>query len=146
MLAIGADHGGFELKEQLKALLDELGVAYTDMGVHENTRVDYPDYAFAVATEVAEGRAERGILVCGTGIGMSIAANKVPGIRATLVHDEYTARMSRAHNDSNVLCLGGRVLGVEIARAALRVWLDTPFEGNRHQQRLDRIADAEQSC
>lgn len=146
MLAIGADHGGFELKEQLKALLDELGVAYTDLGVHENTRVDYPDYAFAVATEVAEGRADRGILVCGTGIGMSIAANKVPGIRATLVHDEYTARMSRAHNDSNVLCLGGRVLGIEIARAALRVWLETPFEGSRHQQRLKQIADAEHSC
>jgi len=143
VLAIGADHGGFELKEQLKALLDELGVAYSDLGVHENTRVDYPDYAFAVATQVAEGTAERGILVCGTGIGMSIAANKVPGIRATLVHDEYTARMSRAHNDSNVLCLGGRVLGIEIARAAVQAWLETPFEGSRHQQRLQKIADAE---
>lgn len=141
MIAIGCDHGGFELKEQIKIWLAEKNLAVEDMGCRDLQSVDYPDFARKVAEAVSEKKAERGILICGTGIGMSIAANRVRGVRATLVHDGFTARMSRMHNDSNVLCLGARVLGVEIARDCLEVWLETDFEGDRHQGRLNKIED-----
>lgn len=141
MIAIGCDHGGFELKEQIKTWLAEKNLAVEDMGCQDLQSVDYPDFARKVAEAVSEKKAERGILICGTGIGMSIAANRVQGVRATLVHDGFTARMSRMHNDSNVLCLGARVLGVEIAHDCLEVWLETDFEGDRHQGRLNKIED-----
>ncbi len=143
MLLIASDHGGFELKEQLKQFLSELGIEVEDLGCKQGERVDYPDYALALARKVANGEAEAGILICGTGIGMSIAANKVKGIRAALVHDEYTARMSKMHNNANVICFGGRTTGPEVAKAALKVWLDTKFEGGRHIRRLEKIAEAE---
>lgn len=139
MIAIASDHGGLELKNLVRQWLTELGAEVEDMGCHGPESVDYPDYAAKVACAVAQGRAERGVLVCGTGIGMSIAANRVAGVRATLVHDAFTARMSRQHNDSNVLVLGGRVLGVEVARDIVTLWYTTPFEGGRHQQRLDKL-------
>ncbi|MBE3595432.1 MAG: ribose 5-phosphate isomerase B [Hydrogenibacillus sp.] len=146
-VAIGADHGGFELKEALKRLIvEELGCDVDDVGCLEcaaGRSVDYPDYAFPVAEKVARGEADRGILICGTGIGMAIAANKVPGVRAALVHDLYSAKMSRAHNDANVLTMGGRVVGPEIAREIVRIWLATPFEGGRHERRLSKIAAQE---
>ncbi|CAM3374983.1 ribose 5-phosphate isomerase B [Hydrogenibacillus schlegelii] len=146
-VAIGADHGGVELKEVLKAFIaGELGHAVDDVGCLScgaGASVDYPDFAFPVADRVARGVADRGILICGTGIGMMIAANKVPGIRAALAHDLYSARMSRAHNDANVLTLGGRIIGPELAREIVRVWLATPFEGGRHARRLEKIAGRE---
>ncbi len=143
MIAIASDHGGYELKQLIGQWLAERGLEVTDHGCVDGESVDYPDYAAKVAQDVAAGRAQKGVLVCGTGIGMSIAANKFPGIRATLVHDEFTARMSRMHNDSNVLVLGGRVLGVETAKGILDVWLNTEYEGGRHQRRLDRIGSFE---
>lgn len=139
MIAIASDHGGLELKNQVRLWLEELGAEVLDMGCDGSASVDYPDYAEKVARAVAEGRAERGVLVCGTGIGMSIAANRFRGVRATLVHDAFTARMSRQHNDSNVLVLGGRVLGVEVARDIVALWYTTPYEGDRHQRRLDKL-------
>jgi len=139
MIAIASDHGGYSFKEIVKAWLAEMDVPCTDLGCHDESSVDYPEYADRLAKAVANKEVERGILICGTGIGMSISANRVPGIRATLVHDAFTARMSREHNDSNVLVLGGRVLGVEVAKDILNIWLNTPFGGDRHQRRLDKI-------
>jgi ribose 5-phosphate isomerase B len=139
MIAIASDHGGFELKEQVREWLKELGADVDDFGCYDRSSVDYPDYAGKVAQAVADGRVERGVLICGTGIGMSIAANRVAGVRATLVHDAFTARMSRQHNDSNVLVLGGRVLGVEVAKDIVTLWYQTAYEGDRHQRRLDKI-------
>ncbi len=138
-IVLGADHGGYLLKEEVRRLLEEMGVPYEDLGTHSAESVDYPDYARAVAERILAGEAELGILVCGTGIGMSIAANKVPGIRAALCGDVYSARMSRQHNDANVLCLGGRVLGPELAREIVRAWLGASFEGGRHARRLAKI-------
>ncbi len=138
-IALASDHGGYALKEQLKGWLKELNVEVNDLGCPDESSVDYPDYAGQLTEAVSKGSVERGILVCGTGIGMSIAANRVTGVRATLVHDGFTARMSRMHNDSNVLVLGGRVLGVEIAKEILDIWLNTRYEGGRHQDRLDKI-------
>jgi ribose 5-phosphate isomerase B len=123
--------------------LAELGVRCIDLGPAGDASVDYPDYAEAVAQSVVSGKADRGILLCGTGIGMSIAANKVPGVRAALVHDVTTARMSRLHNDANVLALGGGLLGERLLREIVTVWLTTEFEGGRHQRRLDKIARLE---
>ncbi|MBI5190931.1 MAG: ribose 5-phosphate isomerase B [Nitrospirae bacterium] len=142
-VALGCDHGGLELKDTIAAELRKLGVEVVDEGTVSEESVDYPDFAAKVAGDVASGKVDRGITVCGTGIGMSIAANKFPGIRAALCHDSYTARMSRMHNDANILVLGGRVTGPEVALDILRDWLKTPFEGGRHQRRLDKIAELE---
>ncbi len=143
-IAIGSDHAGRELKEQVKTLLEGLGFETVDFGTDDDCSVDYPDYGEKVSQAVSEGRYQRGILICGTGLGMSIVANKFPGVRATLCHDEYTARMSREHNDSNILVLGGRVLEKETALKIVRVWLETSFEGGRHERRLKKISTIEQ--
>lgn len=138
-IPIASDHGGFQLKETVRELLAGLGFQAVDLGCYDETSVDYPDYAFKIADLVASGDHARGILICGTGIGMSIAANRVPGIRAALCHDAFTARMSREHNDANLLVLGGRVLGSEVALDMVSTWLQTAFGGDRHQRRLDLI-------
>ncbi|MBI4042267.1 MAG: ribose 5-phosphate isomerase B [Deltaproteobacteria bacterium] len=142
-IAISCDHRGVELKESLLELFrDEF--TFEDMGTFdENTSVDYPDYASRLAHQMAEGKLKRGILICGTGVGMSIVANKFPGIRAVLVADPYTARMAREHNDANVLVLGGRVLGVGLASEIVRIWLTTSFAGGRHQHRLEKLSAIE---
>lgn len=145
-IAIGADHAGYALKETLVAYMRERGLEVLDFGTHSSDSVDYPDYARAVAEAVARGNADFGVLICGTGIGMSIAANKVPGIRAAAVSDVYSARMSRAHNDANILCMGGRVVGPGLAIEILETWLRTPFEGGRHARRLEKIRQLETDC
>jgi ribose 5-phosphate isomerase B len=142
-IALGCDHGGWELKAAIAGVLKTLDVEVVDLGTENEESVDYPDYAAKVAEAVSTKKVDRGITVCGTGIGMSIVANKYPGVRAALCHDSYTARMSRLHNDANVLVLGGRVTGVEVAMEMLKQWLATPFEGGRHQRRLDKITDIE---
>ena len=142
-IALGADHAGFELKEQIKRHLAGKGIAVDDRGTHSPDSVDYPDYARLVGEEVAAGRADRGILVCGTGIGMSMAANKVPGIRAAKVNSESEAQLSREHNDANVLTLGARVLDDSTALKIVDVWLNTGFLGGRHQRRVDKIMSIE---
>lgn len=138
-IALGADHAGYELKDALKTLLDELGQAYLDYGTSSGASVDYPDLARAVAEAVADGRCERGILVCGSGIGMSIAANKVAGVRAAVVSDVDAARLSRQHNDANVLALGARLTPAAQAAAIVRAFLETGFDGGRHAARLEKI-------
>ncbi len=138
-LLIASDHAGFELKERLKKTLDRLGVAYQDLGTHTPDSVDYPDFARAVAQGIQSGQADRGVLVCGTGQGMVIAANRYRGVRAALPFDEKTARLCREHNDANVIALGGRTLDHALAERILEVWLEAPFEGGRHQTRLDKI-------
>ena len=142
-IAIGSDHGGYALKEYIYQYLLEEGYEVTDFGTHNEESCDYPVYAQKVAEAVAAGKYQRGILLCGTGIGISIAANKVPGIRCALVSDCYSARMSRQHNDSNVLALGGRVLGPEVAIDIVKTWIGAAFESGRHQRRVDLIADME---
>jgi ribose 5-phosphate isomerase B len=144
-VALGADHAGYPLKELLKETLDKLGVTYEDLGTHDTSSVDYPDYAFAVARGVIEGRFDRGILFCGTGIGMCIAANKISGIRCVFCKDHYTAAMSRRHNDSNVLAMGAWVVGVGAASDVVEAWLSEEFEGGRHIRRLDKIRAVEES-
>jgi ribose 5-phosphate isomerase B len=144
-VAIASDHAGFALKEDLKRLLDELRVPYDDLGPATEASVDYPDFAAAVAHAVRDGRADRGVLVCGTGIGMSIAANKIDGIRAALLTDEETARLSREHNDANVMTVGGRTTPPARARAIVRVFLATEFVGGRHARRVGKIASLESS-
>lgn len=139
-IALGADHAGVALKNELRRLLDERGLTCTDFGTHTTDSVDYPDIAAVVARGVAGGAFDRGILVCGSGLGMAIAANKVAGIRAVPIVDETAARLSREHNDANVLALGARLTPVEDARRIVTVFLDTPFAGGRHQQRIDKIA------
>ncbi|HEY7476136.1 MAG TPA: ribose 5-phosphate isomerase B [Vicinamibacterales bacterium] len=138
-IALGADHAGVALKDQIKALLDERGDTYTDFGTSSRDPVDYPDYAVKVAREVSSGAFDRGILFCGSGIGMAIAANKIPGIRAAPVVDETSARLSREHNDANVLSLGERLTPVEQARKFVEIFLDTPFAEGRHRKRVDKI-------
>ncbi len=138
-IALGADHAGFELKEQIKRQLAATGVQVDDRGAHSSESVDYPDFARAVGEEVARQQADFGILVCGTGIGMSMSANKVPGIRAAKADTEYEAEMARAHNDANVLCLGARVSDAATAEKLVRKFLETRFEGGRHQRRVDKI-------
>ena len=140
---IACDHGGVELKTQLAGDLAGWDYEVVDLGVNDTTSVDYPEYGLKLARQIAQGEAELGVLVCGTGIGMSITANKVPGIRAAMVGDEFSARMARQHNNANVICLGGRVLGPDRARAILKAFLDAEFEGGRHQRRLDLITAAE---
>ena len=142
-IALGADHAGFELKEKIKQYLLEKGITVDDRGTHSPQSVDYPDYAFRVAEEVAAGKADSGILVCGSGIGMSIAANKVHGVRAAHVTSEMEAQLSREHNDANVLTVGGRVLDEGTARKIVDRWLGTDFAGGRHQQRVEKITAIE---
>jgi len=138
-IALGADHAGVALKHNIRQLLDERGISYQDFGTNSSESVDYPDFAATVAHEVASGAFDRGILVCGSGIGMAIAANKVAGIRAASVVDENAARLSREHNDANVLALGERLTPPDAARRIVNAFLDTPFAGGRHQRRVDKI-------
>ncbi len=138
-IGLGADHAGFALKEEIRRALEALGLQVEDVGTYSADSVDYPDFAERVARGVASGRFDRGILVCGTGIGMAIAANKVPGVRAATVTDVEMARLSRAHNDANILALGGRLLDHTRALEIVRTFLDTPFAGDRHQRRVDKI-------
>jgi ribose 5-phosphate isomerase B len=142
-VAIGADHAGFALKEHLKATLERLGHAVDDHGTHSEEPVDYPPICMAVGRVVAEGRADRGIVLGGSGQGEQIAANKVPGVRAALCNDLFTARLSREHNDANVLSMGGRIVAFGLADEILELWLKTPFAGGRHQRRIDQISEAE---
>lgn len=142
-VAIGADHGGFKLKAEISDLLQELGIDYTDFGTHSSDSIDYPDVAIPVAEAVANGEFDRGILICGTGIGIGIAANKVKGIRAALVHDTFSAKATRQHNNSNILTMGERVIGPGLAREIAQLWLETEFEGGRHENRVCKISDYE---
>lgn len=142
-VAIGSDHGGYRLKEEIKQVMDELQIDYEDLGCDSAESVDYPDYAIPVAEKVASGEVDRGILICGTGIGMSIAANKVKGIRCALVHDLFSAKATREHNNSNVLAMGERVIGPGLAREIAKVWLQTEYEGGRHEKRVCKISDYE---
>jgi ribose 5-phosphate isomerase B len=139
-IAIGADHAGFELKEDLKGFLAEKGIEVLDLGTRDGAPVDYPEIGMAVAEKISTGAIPRGILICGTGIGMSVVANRFGGVRAALCHDLYTARMSREHNDANLLVLGGRLLGKGIAREIVGLWLETEFLEGNHRRRLDRIS------
>ena len=139
-IAIGSDHRGFEAKERIKTLLRELKMDVTDHGTNSRDACDYPVLAIGVAGDVAGGRADRGILLCGTGLGMCIAANKVRNVRAAPCHDRITAEMSRRHNDANVLCLSAHLLGDELVENMVRLWLETPFEGGRHARRVEKIS------
>ena len=139
MIAIGSDHGGFELKEHIKKHLEERSLEYKDFGCYDENSVDYPDIAEKVCNAINSGDADKGILVCGTGIGISIAANKIDGIRAAHCHDVYSAEMTKRHNNANVICMGGRVIGRELAFKIIDAWLDAEFEGGRHQKRRDKI-------
>ncbi|MBQ1950496.1 MAG: ribose 5-phosphate isomerase B [Clostridia bacterium] len=143
MIAIACDHAAIELKEEIKRLLTERGLEYTDFGTNDTASCHYPVFGAQAAQAVADGRCDRGIVICGTGIGMSLVANKVKGIRCALCSDPYSARMTRAHNDANMLALGARVIGVELAKMIVEAWLDTPFEGGRHQTRVDMITAIE---
>jgi ribose 5-phosphate isomerase B len=143
-LVFSADHAGFELKGFLAELATKAGYEVTDLGVNDATSVDYPDFAAAAARTVASGDADLGVVVCGTGIGVSMAANKVPGIRAAVVHDVFTAHYSREHNDANVLCLGARVIGYGVAETALAEFLATEFGGGRHAGRVTKIMSIEE--
>lgn len=138
-IAIGSDHRGYEVKKRIVALLEKLGHDVLDAGADTGDSCDYPDFAFRAAAEVGAGRCERGILLCGTGLGMCIAANKVKHVRAAACHDRITAEMSRRHNDANVLCLSAHLLGDELVEQMVRLWLDTPFEGGRHARRVEKI-------
>lgn len=142
-VALSSDHRGFHAKEQIKAYLNETGHHVVDFGCDSPASCDYPDTALAGSASVASGESDRGILFCGTGIGTSIAANKVRGIRAALCHDELTAELSRRHNNANVLCLPADLLGDELLRRVVAVWLRTEYEGGRHDRRLQKIADYE---
>jgi ribose 5-phosphate isomerase B len=139
-IAIASDHGGFEMKSALKAELVRLGHEVLDLGTHDTESVDYPDLANLMADAIKQGKAQRGILACGTGIGISIAANRHPHLRAALVHDGFTARMARQHNDANILVLGGRTMGIEVAKDCLAIFLSTEFEGGRHARRVNKLA------
>lgn len=142
MIAIGSDHGGFELKETLKKHLDSRGIEYKDFGTYSDASCDYPVYAKAVANAVKDGECEKGIIICGTGIGVSITANKIPGIRAALCGDCFSAEMTRLHNDANVLAMGARVVGSGLALKIADTFLDTPFSGDeRHMRRISMIED-----
>ena len=142
-VALASDHGGVNIRKEIANLLEELKIEYVDFGCECSTSVDYPDYALPVAEKVASGEFDRGILICGTGIGMSIEANKVKGIRAALVHDTFSAKATRAHNDTNILTMGERVIGPGLARDIAQVWLTGEFEGGRHATRIGKITDIE---
>ena len=138
-IAIASDHGGFDLKESVVCSLQEKGLEIEDLGPSNDDSVDYPDYGIKLAQAIVEQKVERGIVICGTGVGMSIVVNRFPGIRGTLCSDAYTAKMCREHNDSNILIMGGRVVSKDLALEIVRIWLKTEFEGGRHQRRLDKI-------
>ena len=142
---VGSDHGGLDVKAAVMALLEKRGARVVDVGTNSSDSVDYPDFGEKVAGMVSRGEADEGVLVCGTGIGMSIVANKFPGIRAALVTDEFMARMTREHNNANILVLGGRVVDVPTAEKLVAAWLDASFEGGRHQARLDKITTLERT-
>lgn len=144
-IAIGCDHGGFRLKEEIRNMLEEKGYDFKDLGTFSEESVDYPDIALDVARAVRDGKFDRGILVCGTGIGIGIAANKIEGIRAALCHDTFSARAAREHNDANILTMGERVIGPGLAKDIVNVWLETDFAGGRHARRVQKISDIEQS-
>ncbi len=142
-IAIGCDHAGVALKNKITPVLDELNIEWEDFGTKDEESVDYPDFGERVANAVLEGRVDRGVLICGTGIGMSIVANKFPGIRAALCQEDYSAKMSRLHNDTNMLVLPGRVIETDMAINIVKTWFATDFEGGRHQRRLDKITAIE---
>lgn len=142
-IAVGCDHGGFELKQAVIKFLEDNGYEYKDYGTYDTQSCDYPDIAAPVAKAVVAGEFDRGILICGTGIGIGIAANKVPGIRAALCHDTFSAHATREHNDSNILTMGQRVVGQGLALDIVKIWLTTEFEGGRHQKRIDKIHELE---
>ena len=140
-IAIASDHAGFLLKMELKQELTDQGYDVLDLGTHNGDSVDYPDFGYALAGTLKDGQADRGVLVCGSGIGISIAANRYPEIRAALVHDALGAKMARLHNDANVVCFGGRMIGSDVARDCLKVFLETEFEGGRHQRRVGKLSE-----
>jgi len=142
-IALGCDHGGYELKEAIKKYITDKGAEVLDCGTHTTDSVDYPEYGLKVAEAVAEGQADQGILICGTGLGMSYVANKVKGIRCACVSDVFSAEMSKLHNDANVLALGARVVGLGLGLKIVETWLGTEFEGGRHQRRVDMITAVE---
>ncbi len=144
-VAISSDHGGINIRKEIISLMEQMNIEYVDLGCECSTSVDYPDYAIPVAEMVAKGEADRGSLICGTGIGMSIAANKVKGIRCALVHDTFSARATREHNNSNVLAMGERVIGPGLARDIAEIWLTTRFEAGRHEIRVDKISKYEEA-
>jgi len=143
-VAIASDHGGVTIRKEIISLLEEMNLEYVDLGCDCTTSVDYPDYAIPVAEMVAKGEVDRGILICGTGIGMSITANKVKGIRCALVHDTFSAKATREHNNSNILAMGERVIGPGLARDIAEIWLTTSFEGGRHANRVNKIKKYEE--
>lgn len=143
MIAIGNDHAGFELKDAVISVFKEFNLEYKDFGCYSTEKAEYPVYAQKVADSVISGECERGILICGTGIGISIAANKVKGIRAAACSDPFSAKMSKIHNNSNILAMGARVIGSELAKMIVREWLSAEFEGGRHQERIDQITAIE---
>jgi ribose 5-phosphate isomerase B len=145
MIAVASDHAGFDLKEILKSDLQEAGYAVLDLGTNSTASVDYPDYGAAMGEAIASGKAERGVIVCGSGIGISIAANRNPQVRAVLAHDTTSARLSREHNDANVVAFGQRLIGIEVAREALKVFLTTAFEGGRHAGRVAKLSGVSKS-
>ncbi len=142
-VAIACDHGGYEMKKAVIAHLEERGIEYKDFGCDSTASVDYPDYALPASLAVAKGECEMGILICGTGIGMSLCANKVKGIRAACCSDTFSARMTRMHNDANILCFGARVCGAGLALDMVDLFLDTPFEGERHNARIEKVMNIE---
>tara|TARA_B100000902_G_scaffold221794_1_gene210780 strand:+ start:6968 stop:7408 length:441 start_codon:yes stop_codon:yes gene_type:complete len=142
-IAVGCDHAGFALKTELLGYLEELGYQTLDLGTHSNERVDYPDYGAAVGQAVSEGKADLGLLVCGSGIGIGMAANKISGIRAATVHDVTSAHLAREHNNANIICFGERLIGPEIARESLVAFLNAEFQGGRHAGRVQKISDLE---
>jgi ribose 5-phosphate isomerase B len=138
-IIVGADHAGYPMKEKVKAFLQDRGITVEDVGTHSDESVDYTDFGKAVASKVSDGTFQRGILICGTGLGMSMIANRFPGVRAALANDLFSAIMSRRHNDSNILAMGGRLIGDALAFQLVETWLETPFEGGRHQRRLEKM-------
>lgn len=144
LIGIGSDHGGFELKEHIKEFLDQEEIKYIDYGTHSDESVDYPEYGKKVGEAIINGEVDRGIVICGTGIGISLAANKVKGIRCALCSDTYSARMSREHNNANALALGGRVIGRDLAKEIVGVWLRSEFAGGRHERRVNKITEIEE--
>lgn len=140
---LSADHAGVTIRNEIKSLLEDMGIEYIDTGCEGSDSVDYPDYALPAAERVANGEFDRGILICGTGIGMSIAANKVKGVRCALAHDVYSAKLTRQHNNSNVIAMGERVIGPGLAREIVKIWLETDFDGGRHANRIGKITTYE---
>ena len=144
-IALAADHGGFELKEAVKVHLEELGLEYIDFGTHSTASVDYPDMALPACDAVVSGQCDKALLFCGTGVGISMAANKVKGVRACVCSEPYSARLSKQHNNSNIIAFGARVIGVEMAKMIVDEWVNAKYEGGRHQVRVDMLAEIEQT-